>query len=511
MSDSSQITKPKSPAERAKTSTRFKLAVVALALLSAVVSVYCLGLIKMRGDYLLLVDGEVRRFPLDLSPVGDGIRGLSATSPDIVSIRALPWLSVSINTGSWTVGYVSIRHVSSDGLSVVNIKPADGNRDDCYMAIRLPFGVLEEFESAYYANDWIGAERALRTATSAHPQFDILHAYHANALYRIGKKSEAVAIWDRLAAKPSTTWIDDYVHAIVDLDRRVADPDGLKLAEVWPSRYGNYLTDWTKPLRRDYIDLLADWRSWRNHRSMWLDRTPNFLVVQVSSKTARVEATMASLIGDDQRARDILLGMMHWKPCGQTDIGTIPFLIHVAHATITLRGWQDYVFGFPREAAELAEIWAEQEESLNILGWEPWDKYRILLRSVDHYSKIDPSVKDPFAEIDAEANIRYAVLRSRMSLARQGLRILHDRRASGNWPPVLSKTEVTTPTLWVEPEPRDFFDADGRLYYLAPAGPNDPFNLYSIGPDKVDGGALVEFDPTNGTTSAGDHILTLRP
>jgi len=53
--------------------------------------------------------------------------------------------------------------------------------------------------------------------------------------------------------------------------------------------------------------------------------------------------------------------------------------------------------------------------------------------------------------------------------------------------------------------------ADGRFRYLPPDGAGAPFVLYGLGPNKADERGTIVYDPTNGVSSVGDHVLTLSP
>jgi type II secretory pathway pseudopilin PulG len=101
-----------------------------------------------------------------------------------------------------------------------------------------------------------------------------------------------------------------------------------------------------------------------------------------------------------------------------------------------------------------------------------------------------------------------AEVRARVSRVRQNLRVLADRMEAyrldhGAYPSSL--TNLTEPEAHLAFIPGDPFSraARARLLLLVEA---DRYRIYSVGPDRVDDGGQLFYDPTNGSYSRGDVI-----
>ena len=72
--------------------------------------------------------------------------------------------------------------------------------------------------------------------------------------------------------------------------------------------------------------------------------------------------------------------------------------------------------------------------------------------------------------------------------------------------------QMTTPVAFLSGLPEDPYATSGSLktIHWKPDAKPAPL-LYSIGPDRIDQGGEIAYDPTNGTTSSGDIIRALKP
>jgi uncharacterized protein (UPF0335 family) len=103
-----------------------------------------------------------------------------------------------------------------------------------------------------------------------------------------------------------------------------------------------------------------------------------------------------------------------------------------------------------------------------------------------------------------EAGTRAWTARAGLRLARMATGLEIYKAANGKYPASLDA--LTAAQLGNEP-PIDPFSGKALLYRLD----EDRYALWSIGPDSADNAAGTAYDPTNGSTSAGDIFLKLSP
>jgi len=65
---------------------------------------------------------------------------------------------------------------------------------------------------------------------------------------------------------------------------------------------------------------------------------------------------------------------------------------------------------------------------------------------------------------------------------------------------------LTTPIAYLMNIPADPFSSNGKQYGYRPLERAASWMAYSVGPDTIDSAGAVPFDPTNGTSSAGDIV-----
>jgi len=490
----------------------FYVFVATAAVVSALLTVYLAGLLFYRGDYLSLwgIEPVVQR--VYATPVSQPRNIISKIPPTTTAVGVMPGRYLSFGEKRSQTSLIAIRSVSEGGPWVIEVKPLDRSLPSGPLIhLKLPFMSTEGLETAWKDEDWVRAALLLEKAASDYPEHEIFAAMLANVQARLGKMEEAVKIWDEIDARQGIGWTGEFVRAVVAFDRRAIDVQGATQRASYETGAGDIGDHASATFRLSFLDLLADWRSWENPRPLWMSRLPDFFACSTAPRIARAHLMMAAMAGDERRARDVGLGMLHWRPAGYPESDDIRQSLNDSAFQQSQAAWQDFVFGFRRDAADLKELWMEQEESLDLLGWRDRSEDDILLRASLHVASRFPAVYQPYAVQFEERDLLYRVTRTKQDLTRQGLRILYERRATGKWPALADERTVTELSLHVDPEPRDFFETDGRLHYLAPPSDDAPFTLYSVGPDGVDGGGSMEYDVRKGSTSPGDLILRLIP
>ncbi|MEN6627090.1 MAG: M56 family metallopeptidase [Candidatus Sumerlaeia bacterium] len=96
-----------------------------------------------------------------------------------------------------------------------------------------------------------------------------------------------------------------------------------------------------------------------------------------------------------------------------------------------------------------------------------------------------------------EANVRYLHNAVRLGQARVVVALEQYRKGKGSYPDGLNALAPK----FIEVVPTDPFSGQPLMYQL---GGDGKYRLWSLGPDAINNGAAVSYDPTNGTTSGGD-------
>lgn len=234
---------------------------------------------------------------------------------------------------------------------------------------------------------------------------------------------------------------------------------------------------------------------------------PNLLDYQISVKVARVWSVFLLARGEREAAHRLNMGMYHVGAIGNPPRDFISHLISIAIRAITISGMKDYYLHTPVELEELQQIQADLESVFQESDFS-LEKFK---RMAQPGWRDANGVFAPWAINWDEADTRWNIVNVQRELLRESIRarLVFLERAS--WPAVASGT-----ISW---SAEDAWSGDI-------AAPTDPFALpvaplramrdaadltiYSIGPDRVDDSALVEYDPTNGTVSVGDITTTIQ-
>jgi hypothetical protein len=166
-------------------------------------------------------------------------------------------------------------------------------------------------------------------------------------------------------------------------------------------------------------------------------------------------------------------------------------LIGIAVKAISTRGLAIYALNACESDTEFKQLW----EMLDRLEQnEKPDEVRAMMWIERPYDQtIGPEFLRPNFE---EALTRADVSHDRFELVRMATAAKHRLVSTGEFP----KNDKEFAPFLPKELPKDPF-ADGPMRFLSTS---DSLVCYSIGPDKTDNRAAIEYDPTNGTLSAGD-------
>jgi hypothetical protein len=225
-----------------------------------------------------------------------------------------------------------------------------------------------------------------------------------------------------------------------------------------------------------------------------IDEMPfsNLFSAQIRTKSIVVESIFEMLAGDRQGALDLLAGSYR----GASMIGEQPaFVLSIVGASlehIAVLGIDTYALNVCESPDDLAELMA-------------------LLDRLDlghgHPRHEELSWTEPLLMVDGrmsrglflDPDQRILASRARLLLLKAAVAARHRLLTSGDWP----ESDADYEPLLAGGLPTDPF-ADGPLRAIREG---DDLTLYSLGPDGADGGARITYDPSNGSSSAGDIIL----
>jgi len=490
----------------------FRTLIGLAAMFVALTVAYLLGLRATASDYWISGDHGLLSISIPARPYSSIPGGWTygAVTSTIHTVRLTPSTGIIVSWPPWIRGLVRVRPLGNEGLREVSLQGAT------YPAMSFPSGSLAHVASDIMSKNWMAAEASLAEAFHQHPdrfEFDILRA---NALYHLGRIGEAQQISKRYAGRTPSTWAEEYWLTLARFDKLGGTPMN-PARDLWRTRYPRLFVTVGGPgsalpaFDNEAVDLLGAWRSWDNLTSPFFIGPIYFVSLFSLFRQAGVEARMELAMGDFDRARNIGLGLLKFRPSG----GTMPDLI-VASMDMNLASsgldvWKDIVFVPALHPEELESLWMDQEEALDQRGFESWKTWHILLAPADHYySQYAPgSGKAKLDPVAIGYQRQLSDMEATRDLYRQGLRILYERRATGSWPTPGDDGRFTGFKLKADPEPRNPYETNGE-FRAKIGGDTEPMTLYSIGSDGIDDGGF-SYDPTNGTISNGDISLKIYP
>jgi len=217
------------------------------------------------------------------------------------------------------------------------------------------------------------------------------------------------------------------------------------------------------------------------------------LEIQTLAKVARVLPTFDLLQGKREESLSLLAGTYRLGQSLNAGPHLITRLIGMAIRGIAIGGLQVFILNACETPEDFESCWKMLEKLDQTPGQETGNY--VLLGEC-------PSFADPTEPVGImpnllEARTRQSVADARFHLVRTALAARYHLVKTGDFP----KSEEDFASLLPSGLPRDAFSPGGLKFT---SGTPDLYSVYSVGPDRLDDGAAIEYDATNGTTSRGD-------
>jgi hypothetical protein len=217
---------------------------------------------------------------------------------------------------------------------------------------------------------------------------------------------------------------------------------------------------------------------------------PHYLDLQVTAKVFRVLATMRMIEGKRDESLQILAATYHLGQTLVTGKALLSVLIGIAIKGVACGGLEVYALNCCETDAEFQRSW-EVLERLERNQSKP-----ALAEILSHGLILEQRLPAKVRSDPREAEVQPNVVDSKFELVRAATAAKYRVVSTGEFP---KSNGEFGPFLPLGP-PKDPF-GDGPMRFLPTT---DSLICYSIGPDRRDDHARIEYDPTNGTISVGD-------
>jgi hypothetical protein len=226
---------------------------------------------------------------------------------------------------------------------------------------------------------------------------------------------------------------------------------------------------------------------------------PNFLEIQTLAKVSNVLATFDLLQGKREESLSLLAGTYRLGQSLNACPHLITRLIGMAIRGIAIGGLQVFILN-ACETPEDFELCWKMLDKLDQTPGQETGKYLLLGECASFEDATNrPRGRTPNL---LEARTRQFVADARFHLVRTALAARYRLVTTGEFP----KSEDDFAPFLASGLPQDVF-ALAPLKFTS-AEP-DLYSVYSVGPDRSDDGAAIEYDSTNGTTSRGDISIRI--
>ena len=233
---------------------------------------------------------------------------------------------------------------------------------------------------------------------------------------------------------------------------------------------------------------------------------PNFLELQVSSKVVRTLATFYLFQGRRKESLELLASIYRMGQSLNAHGIIIQRLIGIGVRRIASGGLKIFVLNACETKEDFRECWNVLERLHNTpfqedgtrLGWGEYPTITSLMESCPggRYCWRTP-------DTERETDARHRTSDMEFHLVRMAAAAKHRLLFSGDFP----NSESDFAPFLPNGLPKDEFTTGTPLRF-APLSKNE-LVIYSLGPDKDDDRASLEYDPTNGIFSNGDICLRI--
>jgi RNA polymerase sigma-70 factor, ECF subfamily len=223
---------------------------------------------------------------------------------------------------------------------------------------------------------------------------------------------------------------------------------------------------------------------------------PNFLNTQTIAKLMRVTGDMSLLQGDPQKALNYhfathRLGLI----MSRDSTGQIGTMFGIAIKAISTAGLK-HVFLNAEDGVDIIETYWKDLDEAYTHDREVTEHF--YSPGMSRYRQSSSTSTDSLSQNHSENITRMYVCHAYVALLHSGVAARHYLLTTGDYPSNSNHTKLLPKGH--DPDPFTNFQKP-----LRPGkNPDNTWSLYSIGPDRKDNQAQIEYDPTNGTISAGD-------
>jgi hypothetical protein len=381
---------------------------------------------------------------------------------------------------------------------------------------RYPVGGVDDVARAFQASDWEAFSERAEALAAAMPERLTPKYWAIAGRCADGDVEGAQRLWDRWRVdfERSTSWRAKWYIRLVESDLRAAQPGEEARRADYARFFPNGATSspaGAGPALGEVLGWLAAQREQppRTMLSLSTRFVPDFLTTQIDIKLARVYSVFLLASGQREQAIDLLLGsLVAARGVGTPDSGTlIGYLIHIACESLLTVSLQDALAKAPVSAAELEAIWPDLEKhfAADARGTES-DMMALETPHLAYAGAMPTAMSGGATPNYLEAWTRRQVANAAIDLLREGVRARHVQATTGEWPAIGPDDLLLGLLLQPAASIADVFEPARPLRAERTV---DALRLWSVGPDGVDDRGLLQYDPTNGTTSAGDVILEL--
>jgi len=475
------------------------------ALVLAGLTIFLWRVFSTAADYWILTNDDLAVFSFKPLPIAKA--NLTGFSPD--------WV---IRTG-FSTSYIYSRNgllklnrsaTSSDGVEWLSVT---GGADVVTVpGIRFNYGDLADLDQVGFRGDFDKAARILedrRAQSGDSLEFRVLHAHVLAKAHRFAEAKELV---EPLYGREPADWREQYLLSIAESIRIVSfRQDNAFGPDEWSTRFPRlFSSDYREGFDAGVIEFLRNWRPWSNPQPYSVNDWGYGSRVRAIAKTGSAQAAIGMMLGDLAAARSMSLGLIKWRPGGHEETSLIGVLANLAGLEIGLSGMADYLAASNDTADDLVGLWDDIETALRHRGKNTWKRWEILSDPALSLHEVSASPYPIPTIIRDDVLARERWTDARVQLLRQGVRVLHFRRATGKWP--MPDADGSIPNLLIEadPVPQDPYSPTGHFFCIYPAHSDAPFILYSIGPDGVDSSAKDELNSFD-HGQVGDIVIRLHP
>jgi len=250
------------------------------------------------------------------------------------------------------------------------------------------------------------------------------------------------------------------------------------------------LPETTFPLTPTHEDLVA------------ISFCPNYLEIQFLGNIVNTLAYLNLIQGDRSEAISQLASAYRLGQAMNSDGALIQRLIGMRIRMNAIDGLETFVLNACETEENREDIWVTLEkldksqkrqtiENLRAGEFPHINSIMELDGGTVHFSSSHPSTRN------SRADARFQVLRAAMVAK-------HHHHITGSYPRSASDFVALLPD-GLPNDPFSYFEESLRIA----GGESETFRVYSVGPDDTDDLGLVRYDPTNGTLSAGDVVVSM--